>query len=54
VRNSANPVYQVIGGVDVFPRVLIITLKITLKYWLQAHNLSSSMLSGVESTRNEI
>jgi hypothetical protein len=35
-------------------RVLIIILKTTLKDRLQAHNLSSSMLSGVESTRNGI
>jgi hypothetical protein len=39
---------------DVFPRVLINTLKTILKDGLQAHNLLLSILSGVESTRNGI
>jgi hypothetical protein len=39
---------------DVFSQVLINTLKTTLKDGLQAHNLSLSILSGVESTRNGI
>jgi hypothetical protein len=37
-----------------FPRVLIIILKTALKHRLQAHNLSSSILSGVESIGNGI